>query len=83
MYYLWSAVSIYYIRGGGYNGRAIKEKKLSFFPTAEVSGLCKIPLKPFELLTYKFAAFPKYKFNMFSQNFSSIDKCLICLTGTF
>ena len=27
--------------------------------------------KPFELLTYKFMTFPRYKFNMLSQNFSS------------
>ena len=36
------------------------------------SGLFKIALKSFELLTYKLVTFPKYEFNTFSQKCSSI-----------
>ena len=38
-------------------------------------GLFIVLLKPFELLTYKFVTFVKYKFNMFSQIFRMINFC--------
>ena len=47
------------------------------------SGLFKIALKPFELLTYKFFTFPKYEFNMFIKKCSSIDFFWVYISCTF
>ena len=47
------------------------------------SGLFRIALKPFVLLTFKFVTFPKYDFNTFSQKFSSIYFFLSVFSCTF
>ena len=41
------------------------------------SGLFCVVLKPFELFTYKFVTFPKYEFNTYSQNRSTVDRILL------
>ena len=47
------------------------------------SGLLSVALKPYELLSLKVVTFPKYEFNTFSQNFSSINDYFVYFTGTF